>query len=68
MRDSNVKLDSCKWAINTGLHYDENCDKLGGFKEQIKIFCILKPTNLAQFLPKCKYSLNQKGKVKHQFT
>jgi hypothetical protein len=68
MRDSNVKLDSCKWAIKAGFYYGKNRDKLVSFKEQKKIFCILKPTNLAQFLQKCKYSLNQEAKVKDHFT
>jgi hypothetical protein len=29
------------------LHYGKNCAKLVGFKEEKKIFCILKPTNFS---------------------
>ncbi len=39
------------------LHYGKIRVKLVGFKDQKKIFCFLKPTNLAQILPQSKYVL-----------
>ncbi len=53
-------------SLKALLHYGQNHDKLVGFKEHKKIFCPLKPANLALYSPYCKYGFNLHG-VTHRY-